>query len=239
MSILLGTGITVGRGIQIDGTIGARQPKEIQPNGTVITQSTSNYRFGSASLYNDGTQENFLRVVPYESFSFGVDDFTIEFWVYPTNDSQFQCMIGFRPYQTNGPYLSLNLDYPTTDTISVYANDGTVVSAADNIVPNNTWTSIALVQHNGVLQWYINGVASGDAVASPDAWYAGECIIGVDDYGLVNGALIGYMDEMRISSVARYTSNYTPATQAFTNDSDTVLLLHFDGTGQTFTDDAS
>ena len=33
------------------------------------------------------------------------------------------------------------------------------------------------------------------------------------------------MDEIRVSSVARYTSNFTAPTSAFTSDSDTVLLI--------------
>jgi hypothetical protein len=39
------------------------------------------------------------------------------------------------------------------------------------------------------------------------------------------------MDELRISTSERYdvsTSSYTEPTSAFTNDADTVLLMHFD-----------
>ena len=53
-------------------------------------------------------------------------------------------------------------------------------------------------------------------------------------------AFAGYLDELRISKTARYTGNFTPSTSAFTNDSDTKLLLHMDGAndGTTFTDSA-
>ena len=44
-----------------------------------------------------------------------------------------------------------------------------------------------------------------------------------------NLALQGYMDEFRISRTGRYTSTFTPSTTAFTDDKDTVLLLHMDG----------
>jgi hypothetical protein len=49
------------------------------------------------------------------------------------------------------------------------------------------------------------------------------------------------MDEIRISKVARYTSNFTPSASAFTLDDNTLLLLHLDGENNStvFTDDAT
>jgi hypothetical protein len=46
------------------------------------------------------------------------------------------------------------------------------------------------------------------------------------------------MDELRISNSARYTANFTPSTQPFVNDVNTVLLIHADGTdASTFFED--
>jgi hypothetical protein len=39
------------------------------------------------------------------------------------------------------------------------------------------------------------------------------------------------MDEIRISSSARYTGTFTPSTTAFTADANTLLLIHSDWTG--------
>ena len=41
----------------------------------------------------------------------------------------------------------------------------------------------------------------------------------------------GFIDSLRVSKTARYTSNFTPHTTAFKDDKDTVLLLHMDGGG--------
>ena len=40
----------------------------------------------------------------------------------------------------------------------------------------------------------------------------------------------GYIDEVRVSKIARYTTTFTPATTPFQNDVNTLLLLHMDGT---------
>ena len=40
---------------------------------------------------------------------------------------------------------------------------------------------------------------------------------------------LGYVDELRVSSVARYTAAFTPATLPFVADAFTQLLFHFDG----------
>ena len=46
--------------------------------------------------------------------------------------------------------------------------------------------------------------------------------------GSTTDAFSGLIDEVRISNIARHTTNYTPATTPFTNDANTKLLLHFD-----------
>ena len=38
----------------------------------------------------------------------------------------------------------------------------------------------------------------------------------------------GWIDEVRISNVARWTTNFTPSTTPYRRDNNTVLLLHFD-----------
>ena len=40
----------------------------------------------------------------------------------------------------------------------------------------------------------------------------------------------GYIDELRVSNTARYTSSFTPTGSAFSTDANTKLLLHFDDT---------
>ena len=124
--------------------------------------------------------------------------------------------------------------------------------------------------YGGELQFGINGIASVNTYSwtpSADTWYhvavsrsGSTCRMFIDGTqvdsdsnttnwvsdGIVIGAWSsrdwhGYMDEIRVSNTARYTANFTPATSAFTNDANTMLLLHCDGAngGTTFADSST
>jgi hypothetical protein len=88
---------------------------------------------------------------------------------------------------------------------------------------------------------FVNGVQSGVTFADNTNYLAGSCWIGANDFQQTGSFPIrGFLDEVRFSNIARYTGNYTPATEPFVPDSNTRLLLHFDGTnGSTVFTDSS
>ena len=65
--------------------------------------------------------------------------------------------------------------------------------------------------------------------------------ISTDPTNYPGNSMNGHMDEIRISNSARYTTTFTPSATAFTNDVNTLLLIHANGTNgsNTFTDDIS
>ena len=86
-----------------------------------------------------------------------------------------------------------------------------------NSVPVGTWSHIALVRSNGVMTFYINGVSSASLSDSEAVTTDGTILIGkhdIRDEMYLNGKI----DEFRVSSVARWTSNFTPPTEAYPND---------------------
>jgi hypothetical protein len=97
------------------------------------------------------------------------------------------------------------------------------------------------LNRGGQILRYINGNQSGATYLDSTNYFAGNCIIGANDFTLGTFPILGNMDEIRFSNIARYTANYTPATQAFVNDQNTVLLIHCDGTNgsKVFTDSSS
>jgi hypothetical protein len=104
----------------------------------------------------------------------------------------------------------------------------------------NTWYHIAIVRNGNTWYTFIDGdsksktLEDGAYTADLGSSYSQGLRIGFrTDY-----PLNGYVDEFRISTNVRYTSNFTPSTTAFTSDANTTLLLHFEGAenSTTFTD---
>jgi len=90
----------------------------------------------------------------------------------------------------------------------------------------NVWTMISVEREGNVHRLYINGVleASSSTGNRPDD---GVFAIGKNGFGDFNG----YIDEVRLSSVARYEgTSFTEPVAEYEVDRDTTALLHFDGT---------
>jgi len=224
MTITIESGITIDPGI-IMGSSSVIQPKTV----TVIAEgrvSTTQVKFGTGSL-SSGASNGGLLVTPPTGFGFGTANFTLEYWYYPTSYAETISM-DFRPLGTTGFYPTMYLR--ATGVTSYYTNGSTLIQSTTTATPLNQWSSVALVRYNGFTKLYINGTQQG--VSAPDAYtyLQGSCTIGCNGFTTAGvNPVKGYMDEVRVSNVARYTGPYTPATQPFVADANTLLLLHCDG----------
>jgi hypothetical protein len=92
---------------------------------------------------------------------------------------------------------------------------------------------VAATYENDTLRVFVDGVAStatsvGTLTQGP--WLR---IGGLPGYPFFDGAI----DEVRISSVVRYTSDFVPSSTPFSADANTLGLWHFDeGAGQSAAD---
>ena len=163
---------------------------------------TESGKFGSGIALNQ-TGNNKLRVGPGVSFS--MTDLTLELWVlYEGHMGPYGCL-----WSSGGgaaTYVSDDL------SLTCYTNGETFTSPPQVIIPG-AWNHIAVVREATVGSLYVNGtrvlkftspVWHTFALDSIGAWYYGG-------YGLN-----GIIDEIRFSSVARYTGDtYTVPTAAF------------------------
>jgi hypothetical protein len=228
MTITIEQGVTVGQGIYIGDIPGNRVPHVVTAvsNGKV---STAQVKFGTGS-YSSGIAgaTGGLLVTPVTDFAFGLNDFTIEFWFNPTGYAD--CIaVDMRPLTVaSGSYPTIS---PRATGAMAYVSNGLFrISSSTTATPLNTWVSVAVVRYQSNTRMYINGVQEGVTFADTTNYLQGSCTIacrGTEQSGAF--PIRGYLDEIRISNIARYTGPYTPATQPFVNDPYTLLLLHCDG----------
>ena len=121
-----------------------------------------------------------------------------------------------------------------------FSDGGSPVITSSVTLSTAVWYHIALVRYNTEWFLYIDGTQRGSNTSSTAKgitanWNANN-ISQIGRYSFDNGTnpastyFDGYIDELRVSNSARYTANFTAPTAPFSNDANTVLLLHMDGT---------
>jgi hypothetical protein len=121
----------------------------------------------------------------------------------------------------------------TSDQLSILLGGMTYQASTDTLTPG-VWTFLALVNSSGTWTLYRDGVNIVSTATTPAA-PAGNFFVGGNyNGGSPSDNFNGTVDEVRFSSVARYTSNFARPTATFISDASTVGLYHFDeGYGST------
>ena len=219
-------------------------PGIIKPAVTVVTAKTvtaignaqidtAQSKFGGSSALFDGTDDR-LEITPTTTF----DDFTVECWIRLANNSGTKNILAFGNESTGRLFFAVLNDRIYWDYYGTTARYGNTSMSANN------WYHLAWSRTGSTIKLFVDGVEQTMTTAS------GSGVFPSGSVGNTNGIFIGtlsdgaidfngHIDEVRISTVARYTGNFTPTTVPFVRDADTVLLLHMDaddGT-TTFVDD--
>ena len=151
------------------------------------------------------------------SLSLSGKTLTMEAWVFPTGDgviinkeNSYECALV-------GGQLQFAIQAPTW----AWFGKGTV--------PVNEWSHIA-VTYDGVesICWVNGKKTATDKTNSGNILPTGDPFnIGWRPYG-DHQPFSGTIDEVRVSSVVRYTKEFKVPTTAFVTDADTAILLHLD-----------
>ena len=210
---------------------GAAQRDPLTITTTNAVYDTGAFKFGGTALKTSNTSTDYISIAANDIGLTSSTTYTIEMWINVNGADKGMFM--FDGVSTNQPYMYFN---GTNNNISVQFPGDTSMTSASSTVSDFTWTHIALVVDSGSATLYIDGVSRATATVTTYFGAGGDNLrIGYDQWGS------GYhwLDEIRISSTARYTSGFTPSSEPFVNDSDTIFLCHCDGTNgdSTFIDD--
>ena len=211
---------------------------------------TAQKKFGSASVEFDGTGDA-LKIPKIPHWN-GSGDMTFEAFVRTNDVNGGQAIFEFRgldaSYGGSGTYASsdaktINIFMDYGGDFKFYVNSAYRQTGTGQF-SNDTWHHVAVQRSSGVWNAWVDGTRCVEYTSSSD--YTAtlkdyEQPIGFRGFATPADQWNGYMDEIRISNVARYANgaSITVPTAEFTNDYSTILLLHCNGANAstTFTDD--
>jgi len=184
--------------------------------------------FGTSSLeigLNDFTVSGNMP----EQLEFEEGDFTVEFFMrsdsasLPTNT-----LIKFNTDASN--YMEFGLDSAN----GMFFESNIAASATRLVGPNTTlatanyaaryFAHLAYTYHSQSQRFYLH--YNGNTHNNVSYTVSNHTFTANVEIG---GNFAGYIDEVRISSKARYAEDFTPPTKRFRPDNETVTLIHFDG----------
>lgn len=173
--------------------------------------------------------------------SFGTGNFTVEMWLYDLSATNAE-----RPFfdnrtgQNNAGWALRTAN--NSNFIWIQGASSNAITTAANTRLRNEWQHIAIVRNGSGtnnIRLYSNGTQIGQATNTYNYTSTNMNLGMFVDWAGANSCYYGYIDEVRVSNIARYTGSFTPSTTPFTVDANTLHLYHMDGANNstTFTDD--
>ena len=189
---------------------GATSPATWTASGSAV-QSTAQKKFGTASLYVNGS--GYIESTTVAAFNPSGISFTVECWFYPSNTSSGTRTIFTQPltvssrtfivYQ-NGTSVGWYIGNAALSTWSANAEATSVFTA-------NTWSHVALVGNGTNLNLYIDGVSK--LTTTQSAWTSANRYFQIGGDSQLAWPITGYIDDFRYTAnIARYTATFTPPT---------------------------
>lgn len=185
--------------------------KTITPANFSYSNAPGYYEWGYSGVF---AGSSYLTVSASSDFVL-TGDFTIDFWGYFTNYAGYPLIVD--DYDGSSAAGFQILLHSTAKTIEFYYNNaGPAQYGVVNAVSLGTWYHYAIVRNSSTIQSYLNGKPNGSPVTwagtvgiTGRALTIGRQVVGNSDY------LSGYLDELRISNVARWTATFTPPTAPY------------------------
>lgn len=192
--------------------------------------------YGNAIFLQPSVGNPFLSVYPIDGALGLGNTFTIEGW-YKTpvnfNPNVFGTIIGSVTGQGQNSTLHLLRSGYYPGKMSLFMSDSSNTSYSIQNGPttlqSDRWYYLTVTKENGILKMYVDGHLEGSTAMAAAPRTLSSFFIGAYQYnGSLSNYLDGQLDEIRISSVARYHGDFTPPGVPFTDDLSTLILYHFD-----------
>ena len=171
--------------------------------------STAQSKFGGSSMYFATSGDGLTIPANNLLSTFGAGNFTIEFWIrYTSAGAQIADLIRSTTWAIVD-YSNGNLYWQNAYASSslLYYNHGSL--------QDGNWHHVAVVRSaTSTLTMYVDGTSIGSGTDTNVYNTNSAITIGISGS---YGQFLGYMDDIRITRYARYTSTFTPTTSSFLN----------------------
>lgn len=187
----------------------SRYARTLTANGNVQTDNAQ-FRFGSTSALFDGSGD-YISAADSADWNFGTNPWTIDAWVRWNSIAAQGTIFAHGTNGNNGQRLNTltngSLDY------EIWAGPNIVnMTTPASTITTGRWYHVAVVRQGGEWRLFVDGrvAASLSGNNSSVADYTNTFRFGHDVPIGVGWAHNGWMDEMRVSTVARWLSNFNP-----------------------------
>jgi len=217
------------------------------PTNTGASINTTTKKFGAGSVYIDGLSTSDRVTYPNSSDWDDLDDtYTLECWIYLPTVAPFNIM---GRSETSSPYAGWYIAVTGTGAVDiVYGNNNSMLTSPASVITASTWHHVAISSNGTTAKMFIDGVEKDSTTANITLQdYSTTFCVGNRSDGAGGANDAGYIDEVRISNTARYTTGFTPegpfpigvVTQDYRKSENARLLSGISTDGATLTEIAN
>lgn len=175
---------------------------------------TAQSKFGGASALFDGSGD-YLSVPDSADWVFGSGDFTVDCQARFNSLASPRGIFGQSTDGNNLIRLYAQADGGLAFQLWVGGSAVVVMTSAAGTVTTGTWYHIALVRNGNSWNIYKDGVSVANVTdADSVANFTGAFCVGYD-MTASNMYFNGWIDEFRVSNIARWTTTFPPPSQAY------------------------
>jgi hypothetical protein len=171
-------------------------------------------KYGSGSMFFNGTSQYITYPASSTLFNFGTLDFTVEGWAWTASSAAIQNIFSILDTASSA-YAAIRVQVLTNLSLQwllTTASGSWGVNVTAGTITSSTWFHFAVTRSSGSVYFFLNGTQVGGTQSYATALVsAGTTYIGGNSGGFY---FSGYIDDFRVSRTARYTANFTVPSSA-------------------------